>query len=281
MSRLLLMLAALIGIGAATPAAAYWEYGHETVAAIAWRNVTPATRAAVTQLLRHQALLETPECPAHTIEQASVWADCIKKLGPRFSYSFSWHYQDVNICKPFDLKSACRDGNCVSAQIERNRKLLKDPKVPLRERVMALAFLVHFVGDLHQPLHAGEHDDAGGNQVKAAYGVYGPERFNLHSLWDGPLAERAISTPPAIVRAYAPEEKAELATGSVEDWSRQSWEIARDMVYATATGGSCKPATERAKIDEATIEKLVPVARLQVQRGGIRLARLLDEIFAA
>src|SRR3954469_12795289 len=144
MSRILLILAALLGLGAASPASAYWEYGHETVAAIAYRNVTPQVRAAIDRMLARSALMETPACPAGTIEQASVWADCIKTLGPRFSYAYNWHYQNVNICKPFDLKSACKDGNCVSAQIERDVKLLKDKTVPVRERVQALAFLIHF-----------------------------------------------------------------------------------------------------------------------------------------
>lgn len=274
--RLLLpLLAALAGL-LPTPALAYWEYGHETVAAIAYRNVTPQTRAEIDRMLARQGLLETPTCPARTIEQASVWADCIKALGPRFSYAYNWHYQNVNICKPFELKGNCPDGNCVSAQIERAGKLLKDRKVPLRERIQALAFLVHFVGDLHQPLHAGDRADLGGNRARAAYGAYVTERLNLHTIWDGWLAERAISTPPLLVRAYSPEERA-VAAGSVEDWSRESWQVAHDVVYASAYGDPCGPVPERATLDDATIAKLVEPARQQVVRGGLRLARLLDE----
>lgn len=281
MIRALLPLFAALAALLPVPAQAYWEYGHETVAAIAYRNVTPRTRAAIDALLRQQKLLETPECPARTIEEASVWPDCIKSYGARFSYASSWHYQNVNVCKPFDLKSPCKDGNCVSAQIERDLKLLKDPKVPPREKVQALAFLIHFVGDLHQPLHAGDRDDLGGNRVRAAYGIYAPERFNLHSLWDGWLAERAISTPPSPVRIYSAQERAELGKGSVEDWSRESWAVARDVTYAVALGGDpCGPVPDRVRISDAMIDRLVPAAKLQVERGGIRLARLLDEAFA-
>ena len=115
--------AALCGLVAlfafAAPAQAYWEYGHESVARVAWLQMRPDTRAKVAALLRQGRLLETPECPVATIEQASVWADCIKPLGDRFTYAYSWHYQNVDVCKPFDLKAACKDGNCVSAQIER------------------------------------------------------------------------------------------------------------------------------------------------------------------
>jgi hypothetical protein len=280
--RIFLFLATLVAtVTAATPASAYWEYGHETVAAIAWKNITPRTRTAIDALLKRQGLLETPTCPARSIEQASVWPDCVKKLGERFNYASSWHYQNVNICKPFDLKAPCKDGNCVSAQITRDMKLIKDPSVPVREKLQAVIFLVHFVGDLHMPLHAGDRDDLGGNRVRAAYGIYAPERFNLHSLWDGWLAERAISTPPSLVRVYSAEERATIGAGSVEDWSRESWQIARDVAYASALKGDpCGPVPERVQLDDATIEKLVEPARLQVERGGIRLARLLDEAFA-
>jgi hypothetical protein len=124
--KLLLPLLAALAALLPAQANAYWEYGHETVAAIAYRNVTPEVRAEIGKLLARQALLETPTCPARTIEQASVWADCIKELGPRFSYAYNWHYQNVNVCKEFTLKGNCPDGNCVSAQIERATKLLKD-----------------------------------------------------------------------------------------------------------------------------------------------------------
>lgn len=211
---------------AASPAAAWWDYGHESVARIAIDSVRPDTRAAVHRLLAKGRLLETPDCPVATIEQASVWADCIKRLGDRFTHAYSWHYQNVDICQPFDLKAACKDGHCVSAQIERNARLLADREVPDRERLMALAFLVHFVGDLVQPMHAGDKGDLGGNRVAANYGIIGG-RVNLHSIWDGLLAERAISTPPggarAILARIPAAERAALAAGSVEDWSRESW----------------------------------------------------------
>ena len=277
--KLMLFLGAIFSFAA--PAQAYWEYGHEAVASIAFRNVSPRVQAEIRQLLSKQALLETPTCPARTIEQASVWADCIKPLGPRFSYAYNWHYQNVNICKPFELKANCPDGNCVSAQVERSVKLLKDKKnVPVRERVMALAFLVHFVGDLHQPLHAGDRGDLGGNRARSSYGIFNGQKLNLHTIWDGYLAERAITTPPTLVRRYSSEERAALAGGSVEDWSRESWQVARDAAYASAYGDPCGPADQRGKLDEAAIEKLIPVARDQVAKGGLRLARLLEEALA-
>ncbi|WP_106640598.1 S1/P1 nuclease [Allosphingosinicella vermicomposti] len=281
MFRKILILAALLL--APAPAMAWWEYGHETVARIAFLNVRPETRAKITQLLKKQGLLETPTCPARTIEEASVWPDCVKPLGERFSYASSWHYQNVDVCKPFDQKSACKDGNCVSAQIERNAKLLADKTVPERERVMALAFLVHFVGDLHMPLHSGDRGDLGGNRVKAAYGLI-EGRTNLHSVWDGYLPERAVTTPPAgaegLLSGTTAETRAAMAAGSVEDWARENWAVAREQAYGVK-GESCDPVSEdRVRIEEPDVARLTPVLRDQVLKGGLRLARMLGEALA-
>ncbi|OYY71571.1 S1/P1 nuclease [Sphingomonas sp. 28-63-12] len=281
MKKRILILAAALSLALHAPAQAYGQFGHETIARIAMANIVPQTRARVAALLARSAALATPACPARTIEQLSIWPDCIRGLGPRFSYTASWHYQNVDICRPFDLKSACRDGNCVSAQVDRAVKLLKDNTLPIAERVQALAFLVHFTGDLHMPLHGGDHHDLGGNQVKAAYGVYAPDRLNLHSIWDGALAERAITTGPSLVRRYSAAEAAQIEAGTTEDWSREAWAVSRDVAYPSAIGDQpcTTPPPARAKLDDATIERLIPIARLQVERAGLRLARLLDEAF--
>jgi S1/P1 Nuclease len=286
MNKRLIALILTLTLTLASPAFAWWDYGHKTIATIAWGNVKPQTRTAIRALLAQGHLVETPTCPLRTLEDASYWPDCIKGLGARFDYAFSWHYQNVDICKPFDLTAPCKDGNCVSRQIERAEKLLKDKKVPTRERIMALAFLAHFVGDLHMPLHAGDRSDRGGNDLKATYGIVAG-RVNLHSLWDGPLAERAITTPPAGPKGIEASvagnagEKWQRAAGTVEDWSRESWQVSRDAAYATAIGGDpCGPVPARAIVSNEVIEKLVPVARQQMLNGGLRLARLLDEALA-
>lgn len=280
MLKRLLALAALILL--ASPASAWWEYGHHSVASVAWLEAKPQTRSAIRRLIAEARRLETPTCPIRTLEDAAYWPDCVKKLGERFSYAFSWHYQNIDVCKPFDMKSACRDGNCVSAQIERNLKLLKDVKVPVRERLMALAFLAHFVGDLHQPFHTGDRGDKGGNDFKADYGVI---HSNLHSIWDGLLADRAISSPPggaaAIVAGYSAVDRMAMRAGSVEDWSREGWEAAREFGYGALMADPCGPLpASRPRMDEAITQRLIPIVRRQIVRGGERLARLLDEALA-
>ncbi len=276
--RLAAMLAALCLLSA--PARAYWEYGHGTVARIAWEQMRPGTRRAVGRLLAQSRLVETPTCPLATIEQASVWPDCVRPM-ERFNYSAPWHYQNVDICKPFDLKGPCKDGNCVSAQIERQARLLADPTVPQREKVMALAFLIHFVGDLHQPLHAGDNGDLGGNQVAMNYGLIGG-RTNLHGVWDGWLAERAITTPPAgapgLLASVSRAERARIGGGSVEDWSREMWAKSRTLAYGTLFADPCGDrSAERPTLTEAQVRALIPAVRENVLAGGLRLARLLDD----
>lgn len=274
------MLAAMFAL-VPNPAAAWWEYGHETVAQIALRTVQPRTRASIDALLRQQRVLETPTCPAGTLEQASVWPDCVKKLGDRFSYQSSWHYQDAEICKPFDVTADCANGNCVSVQIGRAQRMLADRALPARDRLMALAFLVHFVGDLAQPLHSVAHDDdQGGNKFKADYGAR--KIGNLHSVWDGLIADRAISTPPGgaagILAEIPPDQRAALAAGTVTDWGIDSWRIAKSEVYGPLMPDPCGPEPKVAvTMGPEVIKRLIPVVRLQIAKGGLRLARLLDE----
>jgi hypothetical protein len=200
------IIALLVLFAPIAPVQAYWEYGHETVAHIAQANMSANARANMHRLLRAAPMLDTPKCAMRNIGDVSVWADCIKGDRRRWGYTNSWHYQNVDICKPFDLNSACADGNCVSAQIDRNVALLSNKALPAHIRLKALAFLVHFVGDIHQPLHAGDHADRGGNDLKTTYGVM--PGYNLHSVWDGLLADSALSAAPAIVRTFTPAEKA-------------------------------------------------------------------------
>jgi hypothetical protein len=270
---------------APTRALAWWEYGHETVAAIAWAAMKPATRVQIARLLRDDRALGTPECRVRTLEQASVWPDCVKPLkdaagASRFGYAYNWHFQNVDICAPFVLPPACAKGDCVSAAIRDQAAILGDRRRAAGDRLRALAFVTHFVGDLHQPLHAGDRGDLGGNKVHAPYGAVDTKRTNLHAVWDGWLAERAISTPPGgaagLLRGVTAARRRALGDGSVADWSRENW-VAAHAAYDAATGGrACAVPPAPAALDDARISALVPVVRAQVRKGGLRLARLLD-----
>lgn len=277
--RKLLIIAAAAASLLSSQAMAWGSYGHRTIGSIAMANVKPETRAAIRRLLAHEAEIDTPQCSMRTIEDAATWPDCIKGERWRWAYQNSWHYHDQPICGTFDMKQLCRDGMCATAQIERDEKLLANRKLAPVLRLEALAFLVHFVGDLHQPLHVGENEDQGGNAVKADYGD-APGR-NLHSIWDSTLAERAItSASPPLVRVYSPAEKGRLATGNLEDWTRESYEISRDFLYPLAFGGTLPcDVKEPPRIvwTNAAIEQAIPVVDERIQRAGLRLARMLDK----
>ncbi len=282
MRRLVLAIAALLALLAPVQAGAWGAYAHRQTASIALANVSPQVRAKIRALLAHEKELGTPQCPLKTLEDAAVWADCVRGEGWRWGYTAAWHYRTAPICQVFDPRSNCAGGNCVTAQITRAHRILADESLPAAIRLEALAFMVHFAGDVHMPLHSGDDEDKGGNDREADYGI--KPGLNLHSIWDGPLAERAISDPAdPVARAYTPAERAELAGGKPDDWGRESWEIARSFVYPTAfdTDNVCPgPLPEKTALSQEDIVRGVPIAKRRVVQAGLRIADLLDSAFA-
>ena len=208
------------------PAQAWGSYGHETTARIALANVRPATRAAIARLIAHDRELGTPQCRIRNLADAATWPDCLRGEGWRWGYTFAWHYQTEPIDQPYDARKNCAGGACVSAQVERNERILADESLPANVRLEALAFMVHFAGDIHMPLHSGDNDDKGGNDVVTAYGIV--PGLNLHSVWDGALAERAISgAAPPLVRTYTGAERAALGGGDAAAWGAESHALAQ------------------------------------------------------
>ncbi|RJX67973.1 endonuclease [Tsuneonella suprasediminis] len=282
--RLIAALAAVALSWLPQSALAWGSYGHRTTAAIAMDNVSPATRKAIARLLAKSAELGTPDCPVHSLEDAAVWPDCVRKYSWRYGYTFAWHYQTEPICEEYSARKNCSGGNCVSAQITRNERILADESLPDAVRLQALIFLVHFVGDIHQPLHSGDHEDRGGNDVQAEYGIV--PGLNLHWIWDGPMAERAISSAqPSLVRHYSAAEKAALGGGTPADWGRESWQVARDFAYRTAFGrdacaAGAAPLPKDAALTQEVIAESVPVIQKRIEQAGIRMAQSLDKAFA-
>ena len=146
MLRIIYALVFLLLSLAPAPAFAWAEYGHQTIAAIAQDNIKPATRAKIRALFKAEKLIGTPDCPLSSMKEASTWADCVRRDRMRWGYTGPWHYQNIDICQPFDLKSACANGNCVSAQIDRNAALLADENLPANVRLEALGFSDTFHG---------------------------------------------------------------------------------------------------------------------------------------
>ncbi|MBT8426820.1 MAG: S1/P1 nuclease [Erythrobacter sp.] len=280
-NRFLIALAALLALLPAQ-AHAWGFFAHRTTAEIALENVTPETRAKIERLLRAAPKLGTPECDLASLEDASVWPDCVRRTRWRWGYTAAWHYRTAPVCEAYNPRRNCSGGNCVTAQIERSQRLLADESLPAHIRLEALAFMVHFIGDVHMPLHSGDHDDRGGNDIDTAYGI--APGLNLHWIWDGPLAERAItSAPEPIVRRYSAEERAELGGGNPDEWGRESWQTSRDFVYPNAFD---RPACEGEDLPDETaltqedIERAIPISRQRVAQAGIRIAEYLEGAFA-
>ncbi|MBD3728784.1 MAG: S1/P1 nuclease [Sphingomonadales bacterium] len=263
-------------------AMAWGSFGHRTTAEIALANVSPHTRAEIAKLIAHARELGTPDCPIRNLEDAAVWPDCLRGESWRWGYSFSWHYQTEPVDTPYDVRANCSGGNCVSAQITRNQRILSDESLPPAVRLEALAFLVHFIGDIHQPLHSGDDDDKGGNDRRVDYGIV--PALNLHSIWDTTLAERAItSAQPPLVRRYTPAERAALAGGTPADWGRESWALARSAVYPGAYGRDPvggDPLPKEGALSQSAIEEAIPVAQRRIVQAGLRMADALDAAFA-
>jgi S1/P1 Nuclease len=264
------------------PASAWGFYAHQQTASIAEANVTPDVRAKIRRLLAREKELGTPDCPLRTLQDASVWADCVRREGWRWGYTAAWHYRTAPICEAFDPRGNCAGGNCVTAQITRAHRILADEGLPAAIRLEALAFMVHFAGDVHMPLHSGDNADRGGNDREADYGII--PSLNLHWIWDGPLAERAISDPAdPVVRRYSPAERGELSGGTPDDWGRESWEIARSFVYPTAFDSEnvcAAPLPGKTALSQDDIIRGVPIAKRRVQQAGLRMADLLESAFA-
>lgn len=281
MKRLVAALIALLALVPA-PALGWGFYAHQQTASIAEANVSPQVRAKIRALLAREKDLGTPDCPLKSLEDAAVWADCVRQDSSRWGYTAAWHYRTAPICQAFNPRANCSGGSCVTAQITRAHRILADEGLPAPIRLEALAFMVHFAGDVHMPLHSGDNEDRGGNDRDAAYGI--KPGLNLHSIWDGPLAERAISDPAdPVVRRYTPAERADLGGGGPDEWGRESWEIARNFVYPTAFDSDdvcAAPLPDTTALSQEDIIRGVPIAKRRVQQAGLRIADLLTTAFA-
>lgn len=286
-------LALAIGsmLATAHPAHAWWDLGHQTVARLAWKGMSRPARREVKRLLRAAPALGTPTCRLRTLADAAVWPDCVRADPKRFGFSFPWHYVNVSICPPFALAPACPTGtSCVTEQIAAQTAILADPARMPAERLQALAFVAHFVGDVHMPLHVGENGDKGGNGVRVAYPGLTGANPNLHALWDGPVAAEALGTANprraarALRRAHTNAERNGWRADRVDTWARESWELSRTFAYPDlGVGDACNvpwPPRTAVPIRAGYMFAAAPLARARLARAGARLAATLDAALA-
>ena len=248
--QLLAVLAAL----APSPAQAWGPQGHEIVAQIALGDLTPAARNRVARLLGGPAMM------VHD----SNWADEVRD---QRRDTAAWHYVDIPLAAPgYDPRRDCRNQDCVVAQIENDLRVLSNPRLSDSVRAEALRFLIHFVADVHQPLHAEDHGDKGGNQVRVTIGRY---RANLHRVWDSEVID-ALGPAGAIAGSITPAERKAWASGTPAQWANEAHAIARDQIYPPLAG------RREVRLPRDYAYRQAPVVRMLLAKAGVRLGFLLN-----
>jgi nuclease S1 len=248
------------------PAWAWGVEGHEVVAHLAAMNLTPKARAEVASLLGGEA--------EATMAIAANWADEIRDDRPQTA---PWHYVTLQVDGDlhYDAVRDCPADNCVVGQIQRDRAVLES-QAPAAQKSEALKFLIHFVGDIRQPLHAGENHDRGGNTPQVSY--RGGKRMSLHRFWDDDMVASLGRDPITLARsidtALNPAQKASLmAPATPAAWAEESAAIARTVIYPQMHGNVSAVLQDRDVMADAQ------VSRLQLARAGYGLAGMLNRIF--
>ena len=197
------------------------------------------------------------------------WLDNASHQRP-LAYTKTWHYKNIDEGVRYEEAPANPAGDAVTA-IKSRIEILNNPESSLEERQLALKILIHVVGDIHMPLHMGHATDLGGNRIKVKF--FNREN-NLHSVWDSSLPESAhkwsYTEWQQQIDRLSEEEVAAVQAGTPADWIAQTHAIC-EKIYAETPEG--------AKLSYDYIAAQAPVIEQQFLRGGLRLARLLNEIY--
>jgi hypothetical protein len=248
-------------------ALAWGSEGHHIIADIAEQYLQPATAEQVHELLALEHVT--------TLAAISMWADDIRTQRPETA---PWHYVNIPINPPdgtppaYDARRDCPTGDCVVAKIGAFEAALRNKAAPPRQRLEALKFLVHLVGDINQPLHCADSQDRGGNDVHVDFMGW---RTNLHAVWDsGILAAAHIRDE----RAYALElahsisafEAEKWRSGTPADWADDSYGVARNLIYGVWPH-------DPGVLSDSYEQKGIYVVQVQLEKGGVRLAAVLND----
>lgn len=273
-----------------SPANCWWETGHRTVARIAAAHLSPAARIRIARIL---GVEDTLPAIADALALGSTWADEVKND----TQTSEWHYIDLTLQDSrSDMLSRCKNNDCVSGRIRLFSTQFASQKSDGRwSEFDALRFLVHFVGDAHQPLHAISDQDLGGNCEKVDPPIN--EAKNIHALWDGGIVAALDSSDRQLaenlegyIGKLDSETRSAWSNGSVDDWIWESHELAKNNIYSKlhiptmpiAFPNGCKEAPPeinefKAQIDGLYVDSMKPIVRDQLSKAGLRLARILNE----
>ena len=245
--------------------------GHRITGEIAWRSLSPKTKAAVGELL--------PKGRYDTLAEAAAWADTYARNHPReYRWLEPFHYVDAD--PHADHVIAGPRCECVLAAIEIQTDRLRNPNSPQEAKIDALRLLAHFVGDVHQPLHVSHPDMRGGTTIDLHFDG---EAMTLHRLWDSELLDRKLRernrgrSPRwrGVAQSFVDtQDTAESArwTASLDPhvWADESLALSKQPLFAVQRDES---------LGDAYYEKALPVVLQRLEQSGIRLAALLNSIF--
>ena len=243
-------------------AVAWGMTGHRVVAEIAQRHLSKKAAKNLKKLIGTAPLAFWANWPDYI---KSDTTDKWKQTGP-------WHYVDL----PGHLDKAdfiddlgALKGKSLYTQIPEMESLLRNTDLPLEQRQIALRFLIHFVGDLHQPLHVGRDEDQGGNKIKVTW--FG-KPSNLHTLWDSQLIDYqqwSYTEYATNIDTVNADQIAVIQSGTLEDWFYQSHELS-DLIYDKTPDG--------ARLSYGYNYLFFDQLNKQLLDGGLRLAKILNEV---
>ncbi len=253
------LLSVLLVLRLSHTAHAWSAKGHRIVAELAEQQLTPAARAEVRTLLREEA-------SPHLV-MIAPWADQVRDL-PAYRKTAPLHFINFTRADPchYVADRDCPNGKCIVAAIDHYRRILRDRRAAHSARIEALKFVVHFVADVHQPLHSAFGDDRGANTFQVRYGFQG---MNLHALFDRVLLE----SRPFLADEYADFLQSELPSAGQVTGANPAVRWAESACRLVASEHIYPP---RHRVEEAYVLRMRSVAERQVQLAGVRLAAVLN-----
>ncbi len=261
------LLAALLLLVVSPVKALAWGYtAHWVIAEIAEQFLEPETVHKIRDLLAIENVT--------TLAEVSTWADQIRVQRPETA---PWHYVNIPVRPPagersrYDPARDCPNDACVVVKIQQFERVLADRQASGRERLEALKYLVHFIGDVHQPLHASNNHDRGGNDVPV---TFMGRQTNLHAVWDTGIIEPAVKGDE---RGYAMQLMRNITQGELSLWSQgdpiswanESHDIATSVVYGELQHADALPDSYEGQA--------LPIVNDQLERAGVRLAMVLNK----
>ena len=247
-----------------SPALAWGKTGHRVVAALADAQLSGLARAHVKELLGVESL-----------DEAATWPDDMRSAPGQFwqKTATPWHYVTLN---GIVYDHAPPEGDALDA-LNRYRATLQDPNASLADKQLALRFIVHLVGDLHQPLHVGKCCDKGGNEVKVKW--FGRD-LNLHSVWDSALVEEEqLSFTELAAKLQRHTSNADVLAWwdiNPRDWISESGQL-RETVYPEPNRKDPKAPPE---LSYGYVYKYTPLMEQRLKQAGVRLAAYLNDIYS-